>query len=104
MNSSKPGTFKPGDDPRRNKAGNLNKEAQSWEIRFRNALARKLSPEKAAGILFTAYKRGHAWAVDEVNSRLMGKVSQPIQADQNVVFRIIYDKTQKVRTDGSATR
>jgi hypothetical protein len=78
MPSCKPGTFSKG-DPRINKAGNLNKEAASWEIRFRNHLARKLPPEKAAEVIIKAYNRGQAWAVDEVNSRLMGKVSQPLE-------------------------
>ena len=84
MASSKPGTFQPGPDPRRNGKGNLNREAQVWEIRFRNHLARKLLPEKAADVLIKAYQRGQAWAVDEVNSRLMGKVSQPMTGDFKV--------------------
>jgi hypothetical protein len=82
--------FQKGSDSRRNSRGNLNKEAQSWEIRFRNALARKLPPEKAADVLITAYKRGHGWAADEVNSRLMGKVTQPIAADMTVKGQVVF--------------
>jgi hypothetical protein len=87
----KPGTFSKG-DPRINKAGNLNKQAQAWSILFRNHLASKLLPEKAADVLIRAYQRGQAWAIDEVNSRLMGKVTQPIEAEQNITYRVIYEK------------
>ena len=84
--------FKKGDDPRRNTAGNLNAEAQSWGIEYRNWLAKKLTPEKAAEVTVDAYKRKQAWAVQEVNERLGGKVSQPIETDQNILYRIIYEK------------
>lgn len=75
--SSKPGTFRRGADPRRNSRGNLNAEAQSWEIRFRNALAKKLNPDKAADLVVKAYLRAQAWAVAETHERLMGRVTQP---------------------------
>ena len=91
MTSSKPGTFKPGDDPRRNKAGNLNKEAQAWEIKFRNHLARKLKPEHAAEILIKFYDRGYSWAVEEVNTRLMGKVSQPVSGGVTMDGKLIVE-------------
>lgn len=81
MTGSKPATGRPfqkGADPRRNKAGNLNAEAQSWEIRFRNALAKKLDPEKAADLMVRAYLRAQAWAVNESHERLMGKVAQGV--------------------------
>lgn len=77
--SSKPGTFKKGHDPRRNSAGNLNAEAQSWEIHFRNALAKRLDPEKAADLMAKAYLRAQAWAVNESHERLMGKVKQALE-------------------------
>lgn len=95
--------FQKGADPRRNKAGNLNKEAQSWEIRFRNALAKRLSPEKAAATIIKAYLRAQPWAVDEANCRLIGKVTQPIQADQHIVYRVIYEKAKKEQPSGMPT-
>jgi hypothetical protein len=100
MTSSKPGTFSKG-DPRINKAGNLNKQAQAWSILFRNHLAKKLLPEKAADVLIKAYHRGQAWAIDEVNSRLMGKVTQPVTAEQNVTYRVIYEKPAKDKVDAN---
>jgi hypothetical protein len=43
--------FAKGNDARRNMAGNLNAELQSYEIRFHNALAQKLSPDEFAQIV-----------------------------------------------------
>ena len=102
MVNSKPAKKKPrgkpftgADDPRRNNEGNLNAEAQSWGINYRNWLAKKLTPEQAAEVTVDAYKRKQAWAVHEVNERLGGKVTQPIEAEQNILYRIIYDKGKK---------
>lgn len=82
--SPKPGTFQKGDDPRRNVAGNLNKAAQSYEIRFRNALASKLKPETFAAIVVEEVKRHRPGAKEFYADRLMGKVTQPIGGDLNI--------------------
>lgn len=100
MTTSKPGTFKKGADPRRNGNGNLNSKAQAWSIRFRNQLALELGPEEAAKIMAREYRKGRPWAVAEVNERLMGKVTQPIDQAGNVTFRVIYEKP-KDKVDAS---
>jgi len=100
--SSKPGTFQKGADPRRNSGGNLNAEAQSWEIRFRNALAKKLDPVKAADLMTKAYLRAQAWAVNESHERLMGKVSQAlehsgaIKTNDKLVLEVVHTRPEKV--------
>ena len=72
------GQFKKGDDPRRNK-GNKNATAQAFGIKFRNALAEKLAPEKIADILIEEVKKKRPWAIQEYLDRVMGKSAQPIE-------------------------
>lgn len=86
----RPGQFVKG-DPRINKAGNKSVDAQKWAIRFRECLVKKLPPEKAVAVLIKAYMRGQSWAVEEVNSRLMGKVSQPVTGDVKVDGRLVIE-------------
>ena len=70
--------FKKGDDPRRNK-GNKNAGAQAFAIKFRNALAEKISPDEVADILIAEVKKKRPWAIQEYLDRLMGKSAQPIE-------------------------
>ena len=85
--------FKKGKDPRRNASGAMCAERAAWATKFNNALAKKLSPDEAADILIAAYKAKRPWAVAEVHERIMGKVTQPIETDQAVTYRVIYDDT-----------
>lgn len=71
------GSFKKG-DPRCNRNGNLNAAAQSYEIRFRNALASGLDPEEYAAIVIEEVRRHRPGAKEFYADRLMGKVSQPV--------------------------
>jgi len=83
--------FKKGDDSRRNRNGSISGERAAWAARFNNALAAKLDPEEAAKVLVEAYKAKRPWAVSEVHERLMGKVTQVVEADQAITYRIVYD-------------
>lgn len=89
-------------DPRSNKAGSHNAALQSYTINFLNALASKIKPEELADLTVEDVRRHRPGAREFVADRLMGKVTQPVQADQNIVYRIIYDKTQRAKIDGSA--
>ena len=80
--------FKKGDDPRRDKGGNKNKEAQAFSILFRNALAKKMKPEELADIIITEAKRRRPWAIDIILERLMGKVAQPISGDLSLTYLV----------------
>jgi len=87
--------FKKGADPKRNTGGNKNKEAQAFSILFRNALAKKMSPDELAELLVANAKKNKPWAIEEILDRLIGKVTQPISGDVNTVFRVIYDPEAK---------
>jgi len=89
------------DDPRSNRGGNLNAAAQSYEIRFRNALASGLPPAEFAAIVVESVKRNRPGAREFYADRLLGKVTQPIEAEQNIVYRVIYEKPKdKVDANG----
>ena len=87
------GRFKKGADPRRHTNGRKSKDAVAFGAAFSNALATKGKPEELAKILWEEARRKKPWAIEMVMERLMGKVTQPIDANENVVFRVIYDKS-----------
>ena len=70
----------------------MSRERAAWSTKFHNALAEKLTPEEAADILIKALKARQSWAAQEVLDRLLGKVTQPVTAEQNIVYRVIYEK------------
>jgi len=82
MTDSKPvrrGKGKPfvkGPDPRRNLAGNLNAEAQSYEINFRNALADGLSPREFAQIVAEGVRRNRPGYKELAAKYLIGEPAQ----------------------------
>ena len=43
-------------------------------------------------VLWNAAMKGEAWAVQLIAERTEGKVTQPVTAEQNVVYRVIYEK------------
>jgi hypothetical protein len=72
--------FAKGPDSRRNSAGgNRNHEAQSYTIRFANALAKKLDPEEFADIVIDEVRHHRPGAREFYADRLMGKISQPLE-------------------------
>lgn len=75
--------FKPGPDPRRNTGGNLNAEAQSYEIRFRNALAEKLPPEEFADIVVEDVRRHRPGAREFYAKYLVGEPVQKHAVDHS---------------------
>ena len=89
------GQFQKGDDSRRNK-GNKNAAAQAFAIKFRNALAEKIKPEKVADILIEQVKKGKPWAIQEYLDRLMGKSAQPMehsgQIDGKLTIEVVKTK------------
>lgn len=76
--------FKKGKDERRNPTGALSREAAAFSMKFRNALAKKMSPEDVADILINEVKKKKPWAIQEFLDRLMGKSTQPIEHSGNV--------------------
>jgi len=92
------GQFKKGHDPRRNK-GNKNNAAQEFSIKFRNALANKISPEKVADLLIVQMKKGKPWAIQEYLDRMMGKSTQSFDVGDELkallVKRIISNEVDK---------
>jgi hypothetical protein len=107
MNSRKPAKrprgkpFAKGNDPRRNMNGNLNAEAQSYEIRFRNALAEGLSPKEFAGIVIEDVRRHRPGAKEFYADRLMGKATQPISGslglDMEIKAKQIHDAIKQAQ-------
>ena len=90
--------FKKGADPRRN-SGNKNAEAQSFSIKFRNALAKKLSAEKVAEILIEEVKRKKPWAIQEFLDRLTGKSTQPLEHSGEINHAIFMMPRPKKKKD-----
>lgn len=80
--------FKKGSDSRRNPTGALCKEAAAFSMKFRNALAKKITPDELADIIIDAANRRRPWAIDIILERLIGKVTQPItgEMDHNLFF------------------
>ena len=86
--SPKPGTFKKGKDDRRNMAGNLNAALQSYEVRFRNALALGLPPEEFAQMVADDVRHrrpgarefaGKALRVAQDRMELSTPINQPLE-------------------------
>ena len=92
------GSFKKG-DPRINKAGNLNAAAQSYEIRFRNALANGLAPEEFAGIVIEDVRKHRPGAREFYADRLMGKVAQPVGLSGEVTHKLSITGLKKSLND-----
>jgi hypothetical protein len=78
-------------DPRINHGGNLNHAAQSYEIRFRNALAEGLPPAEFAAIVIEDVRRHRPGAREFYADRLLGKVSQPVQGNMTVDGKLIIE-------------
>jgi hypothetical protein len=87
----RPGQFKKG-DPRINKNGRKSKGAIAFGAAFARALANSGDAQALADLLWERALRGQPWAVDALLDRLIGKVTQPIDAEHNVLYRVIYEK------------
>ena len=84
-------------DPRiqRNTKGPVCKERQAFAIEFNNAIAKRADIPKLVEKLVGLAEKGCEWAMKEVLDRTMGKVTQPVETDQNILYRIIYDAASK---------
>ena len=80
-----------------------NPQQRGSELRnpFRNALAKKLPPADFAKIVVEGVRSNRPGAREFYADRLLGKMTQPIQADHDIVYRVIYDKGAKVKADGT---
>lgn len=83
------GTFKKGPDPRRNMGGNLNAEAQSYEIRFRNALAMKIEPDEFASVVAEEVRRHRPGAREFYAKWLMGEGKDKVEHSGEVSVQFI---------------
>lgn len=84
---TRPGTFRKGDDPRRNK-GNKCAEAKSFGIRFSDALSKGGDPKALADLLWEKALKGQPWAIDIVLDRLIGKPKD--NEGEAREFKIVY--------------
>ncbi len=93
MNNSKPGKpFQRGDDSRRHLAGRKCKDAIAFSQDFNRALAEGGDPSALAALLWRRALAGHAWAIEILLDRLLGKLSTTTFIPQGppTVFRIVY--------------
>lgn len=88
--------FKKGADPNRHPFGRVSQKRAAWMATFLNELASILGPKEAARIVAKKYRAGLPFFVGETHERLGGKVTQPVDATQNVTYRLIYDKSAGV--------
>ena len=98
--SGKPGRFKKGDDPRRNKRGARSKEAQSFAERFANALAKGGEPQDLSEMLWEKALKGQSWAVEILLDRLIGKVVQPIDGKLSHSGSVIFMMPRPGKVNG----
>lgn len=97
------GRFKKGDDPRRNCQGQKSKDAVAFGAAFSRALANGGDPQALADMLWDKALKGQSWAADMLLDRLIGKVTQPVESDQRIVYRVIYEKPKpKGETDANS--
>ena len=78
--------------------GNLNAAAQSYEIRFRNALADNLDPVEFAEIVIEEVRRHRPGAREFYADRVMGKVKDKVEHSGDVGLRIL-DRIVKTETE-----
>jgi hypothetical protein len=92
MKNSKPvksprkGQFQKGEDPRRNMAGNLNAELQSYEINFRNALAKGITPGDLAAISIEDVRRHRPGSKEFVAKWLMNEGKEKTEFSGSLHF------------------
>ena len=93
------GQFKKGADPRRHTNGRKSKEVIAVGKALQEALADEgKRDDKINALVKKIWEKalqGQPWAVDMVFERLAGKVTQPIETDQSILYKIIYDKAAK---------
>jgi hypothetical protein len=105
-NTGRPGTFQKGADPRRNLNGQLSKKTLAFNKTLRELIIAegehkhtdaegKVTLKKVewmVKVLWNAALKGEPWAMQFVAERTEGKVTQPIEAEHNVLYRVIYEK------------
>lgn len=84
--------FQPGEDPRRHMAGRKCKSAIEFSKDFNRALAGAGDPAALAALLWKRAMAGHAWAVDTILDRLLGKQAATaiVQQDDPAIYRFLY--------------
>ena len=82
--------FKKGDDPNRHKLGRVSRQRAGWMDAMLNAFVLELDPVDAGKVRAKLYRQGRL--IPETDDRMGGKVTQPIAAEQNIVYRVIYEK------------
>ena len=102
----RPGQFKNGDDSRRNTHGQIGKSVLKFNKCLRDLIITegerkhtdaegKVTLKKVEWLTRVVWNKalqGEPWAVTFIAERTEGKVTQPIAAEQNIVYRVIYEK------------
>jgi len=74
-------------DPRINrKLGPRTKEAASFAELYKNALAKKITPDELAIIIIKWAKIGRPWAIEMLRDDLVGKPTQPLEITGGLKF------------------
>ena len=81
--------FKGKDDPRIWKGGARSQDAQSFALRFMNALSTGGDPKDISDILWAEAKRRRPWAIEMLIDRLIGKPRE--NEGQPVNYIITYE-------------
>jgi len=100
--------FQKGDDPRRHLHGSKCKDAVSFGAEFNRELSSGGDPAALAALLWKRALAGHAWAIEMILDRLIGRptLSVNLGPKEPTIYRIVYAEDPKgpAETDPAVIR